>query len=82
MQSTAFALVLQHADFQRVNPTAMELGTPGGNAGPSAKQKKSKKRRSRSSLQPCRKVASRDVLGEHSGYLCLCGLGWQLTCFR
>nr|XP_038041416.1 uncharacterized protein C16orf86 homolog isoform X3 [Anas platyrhynchos] len=43
----------------------MELGTPGGNAGPSAKQKKSKKRRSRSSLQPCRKVASRDVLGEH-----------------
>eukprot|EP00075_Anas_platyrhynchos_P032223 XP_027321476.1 uncharacterized protein C16orf86 homolog isoform X4 [Anas platyrhynchos] len=56
---------LEHADFQRVNPTAMELGTPGGNAGPSAKQKKSKKRRSRSSLQPCRKVASRDVLGEH-----------------
>ncbi|XP_071899818.1 uncharacterized protein C16orf86 homolog isoform X3 [Anas platyrhynchos] len=51
--------------LERVNPTAMELGTPRGNAGPSAKQKKSKKRRSRSSLQPCRKVASRDVLGEH-----------------
>nr|XP_047924940.1 uncharacterized protein C16orf86 homolog [Anser cygnoides] len=58
------ALVLQHADFQRMHPAAVEPGAPGGNAGPSAKQqKKSKKRRSRSSLQPCRKVTSRDALG-------------------
>ncbi|XP_035192934.1 uncharacterized protein C16orf86 homolog [Oxyura jamaicensis] len=62
-QTNPPALVLQHADFQRVNPTAVELGTPGGNAGPSAKQQKKRKKRRRSSLQPCRKVTSWDALG-------------------